>query len=134
LPTMMLPAYLVGYNEGWFGGNYGTDLTSNFDLTYVDKTLDGIVGAGGHVVRIFLFEGAQGITWNMSGSPPQTQGVSPTFLTHLDTVLSAARARGLWVYLTALNSYDAYKDPPQYVSYFKAMYSNVGGELDAYET
>lgn len=134
LPPMILPAFIVGYNTAWFGDHYSTDLTADFDLAYVNKTLDGIVNAGGHVVRLWLFEFAEGIVWNMSGSPPQTQGISQSFLGNLDKVLTAARARGLWVYLTALNSGDSYSDPPAYQAYFKNMYLNVGGELDAYET
>src|SRR5437868_9661027 len=71
LPPMVLPEFLVGYNEAWFGDNYATDLTTHFDLAYVDRTFDGIVAANGHVVRLFLFELAEGITWDMSGAPPR---------------------------------------------------------------
>lgn len=135
LPPMVLPPYLVGYNEAWFGDHFSTDLTSDFSLSYVNKTFDGIVSAGGHVVRIWLFELAQGIVWNMSGPPPQTQGVASAFLQNLDLVLTAARVRGLWVYVTALDASEATsKAPAVYASYFKNMFNNVGGELDAYET
>lgn len=56
LPAMTRPAFLVGYNEAWFGKHYGTDLTTNYDRAVVEKTFDGIVKAGGRVVRLWLFE------------------------------------------------------------------------------
>jgi len=134
LPPMVLPDFLVGYNEAWFGDNYSTDMTTNFDLDYVDRTLDGIVAANGHVVRLFLFEFAEGITWNMTDPAPRIGGVSPALIANLDVVLAHARARGLWVYLTGLSAYEASRAPEPYATFFHDLYNNTSGELDKYET
>ena len=32
--------FLVGYNEAWFGPNWGSDYTTHFDLGYVQKTFE----------------------------------------------------------------------------------------------
>jgi hypothetical protein len=130
-PPMTMPSFLIGYNEGWFADNYGTDYTTAFNLAYVNKTLDGIVSAGGHVVRLFLFEAAQGFT--LGTTTPQTQGISAPMLSNVDLVITAARARGLWVYLTALNGDEMYQDPPALLSYFKNLL-NDPSELQAYLT
>jgi len=52
LPPMKTQAFLIGYNEAWFGSAFGTDYTTAFDLPAVRKTLDGIVAGGGHLVRL----------------------------------------------------------------------------------
>lgn len=126
LPPMVMPRFLVGYNEAWFGGNFSTGLTTNFDLAYVNRTFDGIVMAGGHVVRIFLFELNQGVTLNPTA--PRTASLSPTMLSNLDTVLTAARRRGLWVYVTALegNSLGAAAGPPR--EYYVDLLNDRNGE------
>jgi len=47
--------FLVGYNEAWFGLNYGNSIASNpsvfcvpssFDPSFVDKMLDGMQAGG----------------------------------------------------------------------------------------
>ena len=130
LPPMPMPRFLVGYNEAWFGGHFSTGLTSDFDLAYVQRIFDGILAAGGHVVRIFLFELMQGVT--LGPSAPRTQSVSPTMLANLDAVLTAARRRGLWVYVTALegNSMGAAAGPPG--AYFTDLLNGRNGEGDAF--
>jgi len=131
LPPMTMPAFIVGYNEAWFGAGFGTGLTTTFDRAYVDATFDGIVRGGGHVVRIFLFELAQGIA--LGTTPPQTQGVSPAMLANVASVLESARARGLWVYVTALEGNAAYKYPPQQ-AYFKNLFNDTSGEGQAFQS
>jgi hypothetical protein len=130
-PPMARPAFLVGYDEGWFADHYATDYTSAFDLAYVNRTFDGLVRAGGHVVRLWLFEGAQGI--GMGAGAPRTLGVSRQMLANLELVLAAARARGLWVYVTALDGNETYAAPGALAPYFKALL-NDPNELEAYLT
>jgi hypothetical protein len=131
LPPMTMPAFVVGYNEAWFGSKYGTDLTTDFDLAYVNKTLDGIAKAGGHVMRLFLFELLQGIT--LGATPPQTQSLSPAMLANLGAVLDAARARGLWVYLTALEGNEMSKVVAT-KAYYQNLLADAAGEGAAFQT
>lgn len=130
-PPMVMPAFLVGYDEAWFGTKFGTDLTTDWDPKYVAATLDGIVAAGGHVVRIFLFELMQGVT--LGASQPQTQSVSPAMLANVASVLDMARARGLWVYLTALEGNQSSK-VPWLKTYYANLATNTAGEGAAFET
>lgn len=130
---MVMPAFIVGYNEAWFGMKFGTDLTTDFDLAYVTKIFDGIVRGGGHVVRLFLFNLLQGIMLGPTTSLPQTQSISPAMLANLTKVLEVARARGLWVYLTALEGNQLSKVPTT-KDYYKNLLSNVAGEGTAFET
>jgi hypothetical protein len=131
LPPMTLPPFLLGYDEAWFRDDYGSDLTTRFDAANVEKTFDGIVRAGGHVVRLFLFELAEGLV--LGAGTPQTKGVVPALLQNLDRVLTAARARGLWVYVTPLNGNDTYIDPAPLLAYWKAL-MNDPAELAGYLT
>jgi hypothetical protein len=132
LPPMTRSPFLVGYDEAWFGDDYGRDYTSAFDLAYVNATFDGIVRAGGHVVRLWLFEGAQGVRVGVASTPrtPRTEGVSSTMLANLDQVLTAARVRGLWVYLTGLDGNETSAAGPLR-TYWKSLL-NDPRELDAF--
>lgn len=130
LPPMKTQSFLIGYNEAWFGQNFGTDLTSSFDLGYVQQTFDQIVASGGHLVRIWVFEAPQGIT--LGASPPQTGAVSNELLTNLDTVIHEARKRALWVYVGLLDANTATKVQGQLHDYYQNLFTNTSGELDAY--
>jgi hypothetical protein len=133
LPPMPHQSFLVGYNQAWFGKSYATDLTASFDRTYEQKILDDVNKAGGHVVRVWLFEGLQGIT--LATSAPQSQSVSATLLTNLDTLLTDARARGLWVYVTGINANDAPKttSPGAQRDYYWNLLNDKFGEGDAFD-
>lgn len=127
---MTMPAFVVGFNEAWFGMHFGTGLTTDFDLAYATQVLDGIVEGKGKVVRLFLFELLQGIT--LGSASPQTQGVSPAMLDNLSKVIDAARARGLWVYLTALEGNSMSKVPTT-KTYYENLLNNKLGEGDAFQ-
>jgi hypothetical protein len=122
--------FLIGYNEAWFAGHFGTDYTTDFDLAYVQTTFDGIVKSGGHLVRLFLFELPQGIT--LAANPPQSQGVSNTFLSNLDTVLHEARKRGLWAYVTLLDANTISKLQGPMRPWGINLVNNASGEGDAF--
>jgi hypothetical protein len=130
LPPMKTQAFLIGYNEAWFGMSFGTDYTTSWDLAYVQKTFDGIVVAGGHLVRLFLWEVPQGIT--LGASAPQTQGVSAELLTNIDTTLTEARKRGLWVYVTLLDGNTIAKITGSLHTYGVNLLNNTAGEQDAF--
>lgn len=130
LPPMPHPSFLVGYNEAWFGTKFGVDYTSGFDLAYVEKTLDGIVAGGGHLVRLWIWEVPQGVV--LAPGSPRTQGLEPSFLANLDAVLLAARRRALWVYVTLLDGNTIAKIQGDLRPYGLALLNNTGGELDAW--
>ncbi len=131
LPAMSHQAFLVGYNEGWIG-SYGSDLTSGFDITYVRKILDGINKAGGHIMRLWLFELNQGVT--LGASAPQSSSLSPQMIANVESVLVEARARGIWVYLTGLNGNDMLQAASPTRDYYYNLLNNKYGEGDAFNT
>jgi|GEM_PF-1874048 len=132
LPPMKTQQLLIGYNEAWFGSNFGTDYTTNFDLAYVQKIFDGIVAGGGHLVRLWLWEVPQGFT--LAATPPQTQVVSPQLLANVDTVLTEARKRALWVYLTLLDANTITKITGAIHTWGVDLLNDTGGERDAFNT
>lgn len=132
LPPMPHQSFLVGYNQAWFGMAYASDLTTSFDLAYVRQTLDGINKAGGHIVRLWLFEGMQGVT--LGQFAPQSKSVSPAMLANVDTVLTEARARGLWVYVTALNANDMPQASGPTRDFYYNLVNDKYGEGAAFQT
>ncbi len=130
LPPMKTQKFLIGYNEAWFGNNFGTDYTTAYDLAYVQKIFDGIVAGGGHLVRLFLWELPQGFA--LGTTPPQTQPVTSQFLANVDTVLTEARKRGLWVYLTLLDANTIDKITGSVHTWGVDLLNNTSGELDAF--
>lgn len=130
LPPMKTQSFLVGYNEAWFGGNFGTGLSTKWDLAYVKKTFDGIVAGGGHVVRLWLFEVPQG--YALGPAAPQTQALSPEFLANFDQLLVEARKRGLWVYPTLLDANTIAKTTGALHAYGVNLLNNTAGEQDAF--
>lgn len=124
--------FLVGYNEAWFGSRYGSDLTSGFDASLVASTFDGIVAAGGHVVRLWLFEGLEGIT--LGAGSPRITGLDPSLLPNLESVLRAARARKLAVYLTALDGNAMPTDAGPTRDLYWNVLNDAYGETTAYES
>jgi len=95
---------VLGYNEAWFGQNYGSDMTSNFDEVYVDKVLGDMQTYGASVVRLWLFENREGIILNQHA--PQSSGIDPRMITNLTRVLELSRARGLKIYVTLFDGND----------------------------
>lgn len=130
LPPMKTQSFLVGYNEAWFAGNFGTGLTTKWDPAYVAKTFDGIVAGGGHVVRLWLFEVPQG--YALGPSAPQTQPLSKEFLANFETLLVEARKRGLWVYPTLLDANTIAKTTGALHAYGVNLLNNTAGEQDAF--
>ena len=124
--------FLIGYNEAWFGSSFATDYAADWDLTYVLHVLDGIAAGGGHLVRLWLWEAPQG--FSLAASPPYTQTVSQAFLANVDTVLTEARKRALWVYLTLLDANTIQKITGTTHTWGVNLLTNQGGELDAFNT
>ena len=130
LPPLSHQTFLIGYNEAWFGGNFGTDYSTAFDLDYEKKVFDGIVAAGGHLVRLFVFQMPQGIT--LGASPPLSQSVSADVLANVDATLTEARKRGLWVYLTILDACTIVKIVDPYHTWGLDILTNASGGRDAF--
>lgn len=129
---MKTQKFLIGYNEAWFGANFGTDDTTNFDLAYVQKVLDGVVADGGHLVRIWLWEVPQG--FSLAASPPYTQQVSAQFLANVDTVLTEARKRALWAYVTLLDANTIDKITGAIHTWGVNLLNDTSGEQAAFNT
>ena len=132
LPPMKSQTFLIGYNEAWFGASFGTDYTTGFDLSYVQKVLDGIVSGGGHLVRLWLWETPQGFT--LAASPPFTQPVSAQMIANVDVVLTEARKRGLWVYLTLLDANTIQKITGAAHTWGVNLLNDTSGEQGAFNT
>jgi hypothetical protein len=131
LPPMTMPSFLVGYNEGWFGKSFGRDLTTAYDPAVVASTFDGLMTAGGRVVRMWLFEGRQGIV--RGGGAPQIQGVDPQMLAHVGEMLDLARTRGLWVYLTLLDGNGMPEDAGPLRDFYWNLLNDQYGEGQAFQ-
>ncbi len=121
--------FILGYNEAWFGTNFGTDYTTKFDLARVERTMAGVKKAGGSVIRLWLFEGRQGII--LKASAPQTQSVSPQMLENIGKTMDAASHNGLKVYLTLFDGNEMKADATNY-DYFFNLFNNKFGEQDAF--
>ena len=82
----------VGYNEAWFGQNYGNSIASNpsvfcldssFDPIFVEKMFAGMQAGGAKIVRIWVFPALQGIQLGRcipaTPPPPPPQGCSTLY-------------------------------------------------------
>lgn len=108
-PPRRGPAPVHGINVAWFNGAYASDLGPNpfhpewgvhYDAAFVARVFDDIKALHLNVVRLWLFEGLEGLTFSPEGL---VTGIAPTFTAHLEEVLALAEARGLALYLTLLN-------------------------------
>ena len=153
--------FVVGYNEAWFGQNYGNSiasnpsvfcLTSSFDPIFVDKMFAGMQAGGAQIVRLWVFPALQGI--ELGPRPPQQclpltpqtmdltqdlignpQGNPPT-VGNLEKVFLAAQSHHLMVYVTALNGNDmtvASTNITGLRPYFQNLLTNTNGELDRFK-
>lgn len=122
--------FVVGYNEAWFGPNYSTGLTSNFDIKYVNRIFEDMKSQGGSVVRIWLFENRQGI--NLNRYAPQSQSIDPKMLTNISDVLKSARVRGLKVYLTLFDGNNMPRGGGELRDYYYNLLNNKYGENTAF--
>ncbi len=122
--------FAVGYNQAWFSWRYNDWLTSGFDENYINKSLDDMKSYGGNVVRVWLFQGQQGIILNQYA--PQSQGVDPKLITNLETVLKMARAKSIKIYLTLHDGNGMpTKSSPQ-KDYYYNLLNNKYGENTAF--
>jgi hypothetical protein len=137
-------SFWVGYNEAWFGANYGTWLTANpfygapsqfpSTLGVIDTWFAGMAKGNAKIVRIWLFPQLQGIV--LGQSSPQTQSLTSDFLYNLITIFNYAKKHGLMVYITALNGNDmrtAVGNAPLQDYYYNLL-SNKYGEREAFKT
>jgi hypothetical protein len=110
--------FVRGANLAWLDGNYGSDIGLNpihpsyginYNSTHMANYMANMKSMGCNVIRIWLFEEEEGLTFNSSG---QVSGLNSTFLTNLDNIVSLAGQNGLHCYFTLLNSptQDGYGD------------------------
>lgn len=111
--------HVHGVNQAWFFSAYGRDLGLNpfhpewgcaYNGTTANNWLADIKRMRTNVVRVWLFEGLEGLTFNSSG---HVTGVQAQFLTNLDDLVTKANNNGLSLYLTFLNHdlVDQWNDP-----------------------
>lgn len=120
----------IGYNEAWFGGNYGTGLTSSFDYKSIQKTLSDIKSAGGSIVRVWLFENRQGLI--LARYAPQTQGIEAGMLTNLVSLFNLAKEKNLRVYITLFDGNNMPDEKGELRDYYYNLLNNKYGEADAF--
>jgi hypothetical protein len=93
--------YVHGINIAWMFGRYSTDLGINplhpqwgcgYNSTTANNWLNDIDQMKVNVVRLWLFEGMEGLTFDSSG---HVSGIQATFLTNLDDMIAKANAKGL---------------------------------------
>ncbi len=101
--------HVHGVNQAWFFGRYGTDIGYNplhrdwgcgYNSGTANAWLADMKRMHINVVRVWLFEDMEGLTFDGSG---YVNGVQSTFLSNLDDLIAKANANGLALYLTFLN-------------------------------
>ncbi len=106
------PRFVVGFNQAWLGNAYGSQWAQRFDEPEAIRMLDGTRGAGGTVLRMWLFEGLemQGVVWDRTPGklPAQIRtaptGLDPVVLRNIERFLELAGERGVRVYLTLFDA------------------------------
>jgi hypothetical protein len=93
--------YVHGINLAWMFGRYSTDLGLNplhpewgcgYNATTANNWLNDIDQMKVNVVRLWLFEGMEGLTFDQSG---YVSGIQDSFLLNLDDMIAKANAKGL---------------------------------------
>lgn len=109
LPVRGRPQYVHGINIGWFAGRYGNDIGLNplhvewgtgYDGPLYDTWLQDCGRMNVNVVRIWLFEGHEGLLFDANG---HVRGLQPQFLANFDDLLKRIHRRGLAAELVLLN-------------------------------
>jgi len=114
--------FVHGINVAWFGGKYGHDIGPNaqhpswkvrYNSKKVDACFNDIADIGFNVARVWLFEGAEGLTFDRDG---YIAGVDPLFWKNLDEVIRHAHDNNVMLYLCLLTSWDDVKFPSPVVT------------------
>lgn len=122
--------FVLGYNEAWFGPYYQNSFTDGYSDTLVTKTLSDIHGAGGDVVRLWLFQNRQGL--NLATYAPQTSSIQQQMLTNLERTIGIARQQHLKIYFTLFDGNTMPSDSSEARNYFYNLLNNKYGEGDAF--
>ncbi|MGE0631381.1 MAG: hypothetical protein AB7O96_03165 [Pseudobdellovibrionaceae bacterium] len=123
-------AFDIGYNEAWYGFNYRTSLTKDFDLNLIHKIHRDIKSAGGDVIRIWLFPQRDGMILNQYA--PQTAGIDPKMLENIDLAIRSAKQYKLKIYITFLDGNAMPTEKGEVRNYFYNLLNNKYGETDAF--
>ncbi|MCG9895475.1 MAG: cellulase family glycosylhydrolase [Fimbriimonadaceae bacterium] len=101
--------YVHGINVGWFFGRYSTDIGTNplnpswgngYSSSTANAWLNDIKNMKANVVRLWLFEGCEGLVFDSSG---YVSGLQSSFLTNLDDLMNKADTHGLAYELSLVN-------------------------------
>lgn len=101
--------YVHGINQAWFFGRYSNDIGLNplhpdwgtgYNGTTVNNYFADIARMKCNVVRVWMFEGCEGLSFDSSG---YVSGVQAAFLTNLTDLVNKANANGLALELVLLN-------------------------------
>lgn len=124
------PAFVIGYNQAWFGNSYGRSFTTDFDENLVRTAFLKTREGGGSVIRLWLFEIMQGL--ELREGAPRVVGLRADFLEHLERTLQIARETGVSVYLTLMdgNGMPAENSPRR--DYYWNLLNELHGEGDAF--
>jgi hypothetical protein len=105
------PQYVRGINLAWLNDAYGHDFGHShehpdwgvaFDSNNIDSYFSDMARMNVNVVRIFVFEGLEGLQFDADG---YVESIEPLMLDNLDTTLRIAKAHGLHLYLCLANDF-----------------------------
>jgi endo-1,4-beta-mannosidase len=109
------PTFVAGVNLPWFDDDFSHDLGPNpfhpndkiwYTPDVVDADYKDISDSGLKVVRLWVFEGGEGLQFDKDG---YTTGLDSTFVNNLKDVVDKAKAHGLKLYMCLSGSW---KDLP----------------------
>ena len=109
LPIRGKIQYVHGTSIPWLDTFYSTDIGFNplhpdwgnhYNATKVDLYLKEIKALNMNVVRVWLFEGLEGLEFDANG---YVSGIQPTFLANLDDMMTRTNTYGLALYFALLN-------------------------------
>lgn len=138
-PPVEVPAFRLGFNQGWWKTAYGRQWTGELDEGHVDEMVAATArfAGPGAVLRVWLFEGADpgGVLWDGEAAPggraptdahrTRPTGLDPAVLANLERFLERCEAHGVQAYLTLFDGNVSDFSPR---AHRKAEYWNVLNE------
>lgn len=107
-----LTQYIMGTNLPWLDGRYGNDFGLNplhpswgygYNSAHVTQYFQDMKNMNLNVCRVWLCESLEGFMFDSNGNPT---GLSSTFLSNLDNLVSIANTYNLGLYFTLFNGDD----------------------------
>ena len=122
--------FLRGINTAWLGGAFDHDFGVNprhpdwgcwFDLGKVRQALDDVAGMNFEAVRVWAFEGCEGLRLDARG---HAEGLDPTFERNFRAFLNECGTRQLRAYVCLTSSWPADRPSPVTDRRARAAYLN----------